>query len=146
MKAILVGLWVAIVSLGSAYGAAMYWPTGKKEAAEPPAVLQHQKTRVLNVPIVSEGAVQGFMAMQFEFTMEAAALRTAPVPPEVYLLDEAFRTVYADSTLDFHNLQKYDIGSLTKHLVSGTNARLGAPLIKDVLIVDFSYIPKELTQ
>ena len=36
--------------------------------------------------------------------------------------------------------------NVAKHLVSGTNARLGAPLIKDVLIVDFSYIPKELTQ
>ena len=143
MKTFLVGLWVALVALGSTYAAAVVLP-GRVHPTAPSgtAVLQHEKTRVLNVPLVADGTVQGFMAMQFVFTIDAAALKSLQVPPEVYLLDEAFRTVYADKTLDFRHLEKYDLAKFTSHLVESTNAHLGTPLVKDVLIEDFSYIPK----
>lgn len=145
MKALILGLWAVMVTLGATYAAAVYLPAHSNGGSEQSLVLQHEKTRVLNVPMVADGGVQGFVAMQFEFTVEAAALKTLAVPPEVYLADEAFRTVYADTTIDFRDLKKYDLTSLTRHLVDSTNARLGVPLIKDVLIVDFSYIPKVST-
>jgi hypothetical protein len=142
MKVILIGIWVVVVALGATWGGAVYWPSRTKAAAVDPALIQHDKTRVLNVPMVKDGAVQGFLAMQFEFTLDASLVKKMHVPVEIYLLDEAFRTVYADPSLDFENLKKYDIGGLTTHLVDATNARLGAPVVKDVLIADFSYVPK----
>lgn len=144
VKGFLIGLWVLVVALGATWGGAVYWPSRTKAAAAgaESSVLQHQKTRVLNVPMVADGAVQGFLAMQFDFTMDATLLKAMQVPPEIYLLDEAFRSVYDDKSLDFNNLKKYDVAGLTTRLVDSTNTRIGAPLIKDVLIVDFSYIPK----
>ena len=143
MKLLLIGVWVTLVALGAAYGAALYLPalTAPKTAASP--VLQYQKTRVLNVPMIADGVVQGFMAMQFVFTIDGTTLKTLHVPPEVYLLDEAFRTIYSDSSLDFHNLSKYDLVRFTSHLVAATNDHLGAPLVKDVLIEQFSYISRD---
>ena len=143
VKLLIVGVWITIVALGAAYGAAIYLPALLAPKATAAAVLQVQKTRVLNVPMIAKGAVQGFMAMQFAYTIDDATLKTLHVPPEVYLLDEAFRTIYSDSTLDFHNIEKYDLPRFTAHLVEATNAHLGAPLIKDVLIEQFSYISRE---
>lgn len=142
MKVVLIGIWVVAVALGATWGGAVYWPSRIKVAVADPSLILHDKTRVLNVPMVADGAVQGFLAMQFEYTADATVLKKLQVPPEIYLLDEAFRTVYADPSLDFENLKKYDVGSLTAHLVEATNARLGAAAIKDVLIADFSYVPK----
>ncbi len=141
MKLVLVGLWITLVALGSAFGAATFVFL-RPEATAAPVVLQPEKTRVLNVPMIADGVVQGFVSAQFIFTMDGATLKSLPVPPEVYLLDEAFRTLYTDDNLDFRHLEKYDLAKLTKHLVDATNAHLGAPLIKDVLIADLSYAPK----
>ena len=143
MKLLILGVWVTIVALGTAYGAALYLPALTAPKSTVSEALQFQKTRVLNVPMIANGVVQGFMAIQFAFTMDGATLKALHVPPEAYLLDEAFRTVYTDSSLDFHNLAKYDLAKLTAHLVTTTNAHLGAPLVKDVLIEQFSYISKE---
>lgn len=144
MKLLFVGLWVTLVALGTAYGVAVLAPSAGGAADKPAAVsLQSQKTRVINVPMVVDGAVQGFVAMQFVFTADAASLKTLPVTPEVYLLDEAFRTLYSDPGLDPRHVEKYDLRRLTTHLVQSTNDRLGAPLVKDVLIENFSYIDKD---
>lgn len=144
MKVFLVGLWVTLVALGTAYGVAVYLPssTGSTKAAAA-VVLQSQKTRVLNVPIVTDGQVRGFMAVQFVFTTDASLAKALQVPPEVYLLDEAFRTIYADSAIYLNHDEKYDLKKLTSHLVESTNAHLGAPMIKDVLIDNFQYIDKD---
>ena len=127
MKLVLAGLWVALVALGTAYGVALYLPGGSdtKVAAAVPVLLQSQKTRVINVP------------------MDTNVLKTLQVPPDVYLLDEAFRAIYSDPALDPRHLEKYDLQKLTARLVKGTNDRLGAPLIKDVLIENFAYIDKD---
>jgi len=144
LKLLLVGLWVTLVALGSAYGVSLYAPApvteGKSVAA---VVLQTQTTRVINVPVVADGLVRGFVAVQFVFTMDANALKALQVPPEVYLLDDAFRAIYSDNSLDPRHVERYDLQKLTSRLVQNTNERLGVPLIKDVLIENFSYIDED---
>lgn len=146
MKVFLIGVWVVLVALGSVYGAAIYLPAHFEAAkASEPASLQYAKTRVIHVPMIADGVVQGFIAMQLAFTIDGATLRSLKVPPEIYLLDEAFRTIYTDEHLDFRHLEKYDLTKFTTHLVESTNAHLGAPLVKEVLIENFSYIDKDAT-
>ena len=135
MKVVLVGLWVTLVALGTAYGVAVYMPSSTPQSrASSAVVLQSQKTRVLNVPLVTEGQVRGFMAVQFVFTTDAGLAKTLQVPPEVY----------ADSSIYLNHDEKYDLKKLTAHLVESTNAHLGVPMIKDVLIENFEYIDKDI--
>lgn len=144
MKLLLVGLWVTLVALGAAYGVSRYASEpGAQTASASAVVLQSQKTRVINVPMVADGLVRGFVAVQFVFTMDANALKALPVPADVYLLDEAFRDIYSDTSLDPHHVDRYDLQKLTSRMVQNTNERLGAPLIKDVLIENFNYIDKD---
>lgn len=145
MKLFLIGLWLTLVALGSTFAAATYLSRPEAKAATPMMSLEHQKTRVLNVPVIADGIMQGFVSVQFVFTVDGTALKSLPVPPEIYVLDEAFRAIYADSNVDFKHLERYDLPKLTDRILKATNEHLGAPLIKDVLVSDLSYSPKEAT-
>ena len=145
MKLFLVGLWLTLVALGATYGASLMGSGGgKAEAHAEGAGLHHEKTRNINVPIIIDGALQGYVGMQFTYVMDGTVLKSLSVPPEVYLLDAAFNDVYMDKTTDFNHLERMDMPAFTKKLVGQTNTHLGAPLIKDILIESFNYTPKDI--
>ncbi len=143
MKAFFVGLWVLVVALGTCYAVAKLAVPGRGDAGAPAPALQVEKTRVLNVPMIAGGQIRGFVVAQFNYTVDGAKVKTLGVTPDVFLLDEAFRTIYTDDKLDFLHLAKYDINGFTRHLVEATNRRLGATVVHDVLIQDFTFISKE---
>lgn len=144
MRTFLTGLWVLAVALGGAFAAATLGGGSKPAAvaAEKP-VLSLEKTRVLNVPIIAGGAVRGFIVAQFNYTVDAAKAKSLPVSPEAFLLDEAFRAIYTDDRLDFLHLDKYDVNGLLVRLAAATNRRLGAEMVHDVLVQDFTFISRE---
>ena len=144
MKIFLVGLWLTLVALGATYGAALMAPAGQQAEAHTETTLQTEKTKTISVPIIMNGALQGYVGMQFSYVVEAAAARSVPVSPAIYLLDAAFSDVYMDKTTDFDHLERMDLPAFTKRLASETNARLGAPLVRDVLIESFNYTPKDV--
>lgn len=148
MKLLFAGFWAGAVALGAAYGAAVFLPGGpdSAKAAPPPVVLQTQKTRVINVPLVVGGALRGYVAAQFVFTQDGNLAKTLQVSPDVYLLDEGFRALYADTSLDPDHVERYDLKKLTATLVKAVNERLGVPVVKDVLIENFSYIDKDTSK
>jgi hypothetical protein len=63
-----------------------------------------------------------------------------------YVLDEAYRLIYAESTVEFQNIQKADLSKLTSDIKSRVNTRLGRDAIKDVLVRSFHYVSREDAQ
>ena len=143
MKTFVIGLWVLVVGLGTSYAVASLDGGAKQPGDLAKPVLQLEKTRVINVPMIANGAVRGFIVAQFGYTVEAAKAKALPVAPDAFLLDEAFRAIYTDDKLDFLHLEKYDIDGFTGRLVAAANKRLGADIVHDVLIQDFTFISKE---
>ncbi len=144
IKLIATGLWASLVSLGAVFGM-LEW---QKSSVRPPgadggAKLEELRTKAINVPIIGDGTIQGYMVAQFVFTVESEALKSLPVSPEVYVLDEAFKTIYAGEQVNFQNMKKQDLPLLAKKLGDNVNKRLGLPIIKDVLIDQLSYIPRK---
>ncbi len=145
MKLLFVGIWACAVSLGAAYGV-IQWKlkqSGVHEAEEGPAKLVEVKTKAINVPIISDGAVQGYIIAQFIFAIDSKIMGDMAVKPEVYLLDEAFKTIYAGEKVNFRQMKRQDLPALAKQLGENVNKRLGATLVHDVLIDQLSYVPKE---
>jgi hypothetical protein len=137
-------LWICAVTLASAY-ATIAVKTRHAEAAARAEIdkVGYEKTRAINVPMIANGAVQGYVIAQFSYTSNADDKKPVTVPIEAFLLDEAFKTLYADDKFDFKHLEKYDIAALTKNLMDKVNARLNGPVVKDVLVEEFNYIAKE---
>ena len=145
LKLVLTGLWACVITLAASY-ATTYWRTGQTPAIaheESLSGLEFKKTKPINVPMIADGVVQGYIVAQFNFTAQSSALKKLPIPPEIFLLDEAFRELYSDDKLDFRHLERYDITKLTKALVQKTNERLNLDLVKDVLVQEFNYVSKD---
>lgn len=144
IKMIIAGLWVCVITLGAAYGAFQWQANQKPESdAKPKTPKEAVKTRMISVPIINEGAVQGYVMAQLTFAVDAKIFKEMTIKPQEYLLDEAFKVIYSEGGIDFRNAKKQDLVGITTKIAENTNARLGQNLVEDVLIQELNYLPKE---
>jgi hypothetical protein len=145
LRVIVTGLWVCVVTAGASYGVALwsartYEPPPKQEYLEG---IEYEKTRVINVPMIAEGAVQGYIVAQFVFTVDARTHRQLSVPPATFVVDEAFRRIYGDEDMEFSNLSRVDLKELTATIKARVNERLRSEIVQDVLVEEFNYVTKD---
>ncbi len=140
IKLVISCILVCIVTAAATYEGANWRLQQAAATAVPKSEkLQYHKTKTLNVPMIARGAVQGYVVVQFGYT-ETEKGAGLPVPPDAFLLDEAFRIIYADPKLDFRHLEKYDVAALTKELVKRVNHRLNADVVKEVLVEEINFV------
>lgn len=146
IKIILAGLWACLVTLAASY-VAISWQAGHAAPeAEPERLyggLETVRTRMISVPVIRAGSVQGYIMAQFSFTAEAATLKRLSLKADVVLLDEAFKAIYSEDALDFRKMKKQDLGGLVKRIVDGSNQRFGKRIVEDAFIHEFSYVSKD---
>ncbi|NBN64853.1 hypothetical protein GWI72_13850 [Microvirga tunisiensis] len=145
MRLIAVGLWMCLATLASSFGAVYYLthkPAGAGEAASLGG-LDYERLRPINVPILEDGALRGYVVAQLVFTADRDALQDVQVPPHPFIVDEAFRLLYADETLNFRRLERYDLDRMKARVRETVNARIGSDLIQEILVEEFNYFAKE---
>lgn len=143
IKPILLAAWAAVLSLSANFAVA-YWKEHRAQPADKGvAALEQRKTRIINVPILSNGRVEGYVVAQFAYTGEAAALKAASVAPDGVILDEAFRLLYAEEKTDFRKLQRADLNKLIETLKGRVVQRLPPELVKEILVQEFNYVSKD---
>jgi len=148
-QALIVGIWACIVTLAGAYGG-VYWR--QQSAASATAAAGHEeklearKIKPITVPIISDGVLKGYISAEFTLMAPKSDPHGGHGPsldPEGYVMDEAFRIIYSDNSVDFSNMQKSDLASLTSRITANVNKRLGSDLIKETLVKNFAFIPRE---
>jgi len=146
IKMLALAVWAAAIAV-LAGNAASKWQEAKANPHKAEAVehvYEYRKTKVINVPVIADGALLGYVLVQFLYGLDTKADKL-PISPDAVMMDETFRALYGDPRLDFRHLEKYDMDGLTKKLAVSLNARLGDGVVKDVLIQDFSYMPRAET-
>jgi hypothetical protein len=141
-KLLLGGIWVCAVTSASVYFASRN--AGGAPVASEEAYLQgidYVKTRQITVPRIADGKIQGYIIARFVFTVDAQTARGLAVPPEIFVVDEAFRAIYGDDKLDFDNLEPVDLSALTAQVVADVNQRVQPDLVKEILVEQFDYVP-----
>jgi hypothetical protein len=140
-----IGFWVCAIMACTSYAVAHWKANGGDIMPKPQEYLDgldYEKTPVLNIPMIADGQVQGYVVAQFVFTADAKMLRQLTVPPNSFVIDEAFRAVYTDEKLDFKDLRRYDLSTLTKAIKERVNLRMQTSVIQDVLVEEFNYVSK----
>lgn len=144
VKTILIALWVCIVMASSVYAAVMFGGSKPETNAKPDEFfggLDYVKTDIISVPIISDGKIGGYIVAQFVFTVDGTVLRKLSVPPNLFIVDEAFRALFAGEAVDFKNMKKYDLEGLKKNIAKNVNLRFKSELVQDVLIERLNFIP-----
>lgn len=145
IKLIATGVWICLVTMVSSYAATL-WQTETAPEAEVDRLfggLESVKTSLISVPVISSGAIQGYVMAQFSFTMKADLLQRMSVKPDVFLLDSAFRTIYGTDAVLLRGAQKQDLQVLTNEIKSNVNERFGKAFVHDVLIERYNFLPKD---
>ena len=143
MRLIASCVWLIAATSLSVYVTAT-WKTSDVDGAAPgkkTGAIQRLKTAPINVPMISNGYVEGYIVAQFVYLGDENSLHELSVPPDDFINDEVFRELYT-SDVDFNHLEKYDVERLTKVLIEKINQRLAKDIIKDVLVAEFTYVPK----
>lgn len=144
IKLIVSGLWVCAVTVASCYGA-LYWTTGRAPEVENDKFfggLDYVRTKLISVPVISSGSIEGYVVAQFVFTVDSKVLKRLSVKPDVFLVDEAFKVIYAGSAIDFRKPRKQDLPGLSKLIAENVNKRFGSNFVEEVLIEELGYVPK----
>jgi hypothetical protein len=144
IKTLGLGIWVSLVTLGAAYGAVQLG-MGKNQgdASEAFGGLDYIKTEIVSVPVIRGGDIQGYVVLQFVFAADTHKMKELTLEPGPFLIDEAFRTIYAESAVNFRQMSKVDLEDMTAKVRDNANKRMKADVIRDVLVQQFNYVPKE---
>jgi hypothetical protein len=152
IKIIIAGLWACLVTLAACY-AAVSWQAGSMVAeAEPDRGghgggqgngLETVRTRMVSVPVIRAGAIQGYIMAQFSFTAEGKTLKALPLKADVVVMDEAFKAIYSDDTFDFRYMKPQDLKGLAKRIVESSNQRFATRVLEDLFFQEFSYVNKD---
>ena len=149
IKTIAIGIWAAMVALGSTYAVAM-WSSGGK--VEMPVVvpsqdnfsgLEYRKPAPITVPMISDGRLRGYVVAKVVYTANGQTLHAFPVDPTPFVLDEAFRRIYTEGRIEFDQMSKYNLEDMTTEIKASVNKRLGAEIIHDVLMEELNYVDKD---
>jgi hypothetical protein len=149
IKIIIAGLWACLVTLGACYAAVSWQAGGTMAAHEADSDHGHGggvetvRTRMISVPVIRSGAMQGYVMAQFSFAAEGKALKQLPIKADVVVLDEAFKAIYSEDSFDFKHMKQQDLAGIAKRIVEGSNKRLATDVLKDVFIQEFSYVSKD---
>lgn len=146
IKIIAIGVWIVVATLGSSYVAAsMSAPTAPEVPPDPTyfAGLDYRTTEVITVPIIAKNAIRGYVLAAFVYTIDGETVSKLAVPPDPFIMDEAFRAVYSASNFDFEKAEQFDLVALTGSIRDAVNARYQKEIIREVLIQQFDFLPKE---
>jgi hypothetical protein len=105
-----------------------------------------RKTHEINVPRIKDGVIKGYAVMLLSYTVDLNALKNAAMAPDSILVDEAFRYVYNDDTIDFDHLDRFDFAKMSKALVAAINTRVKSDVVVDVGVQEFTYEPVSETR
>jgi hypothetical protein len=113
----------------------------ERNAAATARATEARKTHEINVPRIKDGAVKAYAVILLSYSVDVAALRSATMAPDSVLVDEAFRYVYSDDTIDFDHLDHFDFAKMSKALIRAVNTRVKGDVLVDVGVQEFTYAP-----
>ena len=144
LRMIMGGLWICLVTLASGYFAVEQLAAGSSDAEEASYFrgITYEKTRSLTVPIIVGGAVDGYVVAQFVYTAETSKLRDLGVPPEAFILDEAYSLIFSAPQIDFRNLRAFDMKSFLAEITTRVNERFQATVIREMLVEEFNFVDR----
>jgi hypothetical protein len=142
MKTALVGVAAVVAVIVGEMGADKVLAMREaRSTASATRTTEARKTHEINVPRIKDGAIKGYAVMLLNYTVDLSALKTATIPPDSILVDEAFRYVYNDDTIDFDHLDRFDFPKMSKALIGAINARVKSDVVVDVGVQEFTYEP-----
>lgn len=147
IKLIVAALWISVVTTGAVFYSFQAAQAPDEAASEAGANafygLDYVRTGVISVPIFDKGSVQGYFLARLVFTADGQRLAQLKLPAEALFADQVYSYLYANPEVDFTKRDDLDVDSFRESLRTNLNARLGEEFVREVLVEQVDYLPKE---
>lgn len=104
--------------------------------------LDYVKIDAFAVPVIESGVLEGYLLTELVFTIDAKTKAALSVPPEYFIKEDAFRSIYGEVAVDFDNLDRVDLAAMGEAIRANVNARLESEAIGSVLVQRLDYVPR----
>lgn len=117
---------------------------GSQTEEEQPAAEQLQQitTELTGVPIIMNNVVTGYVVLKLSSVIDAARLPTKDFVVQPFLVDAAFRAVYAFSDQGFSRIRPKELENLANDIVRLANEKLGAEVVRNASLEQFNFVTK----
>ncbi len=143
IKTIIAGVWVCAVTLTAVYLGYASVNKSHDPSAKPTVKVEYLKLKPITVPVVSGASIEGYLLAIIGCNIDRSALENKQLELNPIIQDEAFRVFYGIDSMRYKRPRNADLAEISKVLVDHLNQRLGGAVIKEILIEEWSYIPKE---
>ena len=137
-----------LLAIGAALGAGYYAisasgaDTGGKPA-ENFIGIDYVKIPAFAVPVIQNGLMEGYVVTEWVFTIDAKTKAALTIPPEMFIREDAFRSIYGEVVVDFDNLDRVDLVALAETIRTNVNKRLGTEAITSALVQKLDFIASD---
>lgn len=145
LKLVILGIWVIIVTAGATFGSVHLRTLSSGEDSETQEDLgvEELKADMTSVPMIRGGDIIGYLIIQLSYQADRRVLSEMKLEPLPYINDATFRSIFASTDVDFRRLRGSDLDKLTSAIMKEANNRIGADLVRQVLIQQLNFVPKE---
>ncbi len=144
LKVVAAGIWVCIVTLGAVYfSVQMGTAPPVDEAAQKKAALEVVKGESISVPVLKDGAVNGYFISRISFMMDKTKLKDGALPITEYMTDELFSLLVGNQMIDLADPKAFKLEEFKKLVKEDLNKRMGGDYIAEVLVEQLDYLSKD---
>lgn len=144
IKVAVVGIWICAVAFGSLYVATR--ERGGASPASQPANyfdgLDYVKTDPINVPVIVDGNVAGYVISQLVYVVDSHERAKLKVPAELFINDEVFKLFYGAYS-STREVEKVKFDDVRAKIIGAVNARIGKPVVRDLLVSQFTFLTSD---
>ncbi len=144
LKFVLAALWISVATVAAVFFSFQMSQARNGEGQASPFFggLDYVRTRVLSVPVLSEGRVGGYFLARLVYTVDPSRKNALSLPLETLLMDEVYSYLFGNPQIDFSTIEQIDLDDLREGIRVSLNERVGETLIHDVLIEQVDYLAK----
>ncbi|WP_337266121.1 hypothetical protein [Oryzifoliimicrobium ureilyticus] len=144
IKLVLTGIWVCVITLVSVYFSVKMAtaPVPDADAAKK-AELAYVKGESVTVPVIVNGAVNGYFVSRISYMMDKKKAEDKTLPVTALTTDELFSLLVGNTAIDIGNMSAFDPKSFRDMIKTDMNKRLNGDFVADVLIEQLDYLSRE---
>lgn len=145
LKLVAIGVWVILVTAGATFGSVYLArsETGETPTDEANLGVEELKSEMTSVPVMRNGDIIGYLILQLSFAADRRLLEARKIDPMPFMMDAAFRVIFASTEIDFRRLRGKDLDELTTAIGKEANARIGSEIVRDVLLQQLNFVKKD---
>lgn len=144
LKLILTGVWVAAVTLGSVYYSMerASAPIVSDADAARKALQEYVPGELITIPVITDGAVQGYFLTKLSFSVDKNKIKALQVPLKESVTSALYDILVGERLINVADSSSFDIAHFKSAVKDGLNKNFKDEIIFEVLVEQLEYLNK----